>query len=65
MSGNQTTISGDDQAGCGNNTGPARDVGVASEIYREVSYNMDVLKGKGFWTKLLLKNQDAEHRWER
>ena len=64
-SGNQTTGSSDDQAGCGNNTGPAKDVGVASEIQREVWSNIDVFKGKGFWTKLLLKNQDAEHRWER
>ena len=64
-SGNQTTGSSDDQAGCGNNTGPAKDVGVASEIQIELWSNIDVFKGKGFWTKLLLKNQDAEHRWER
>ena len=33
--------------------------------YIEMSQMSNELEGKGFWTKLLLKNQDAEHRWNR
>ena len=33
--------------------------------YIEMSQISNELEGKGFWTKLLLKNQDAEHRWNR
>ena len=33
--------------------------------YIKMSQISNELEGKGFWTKLLLKNQDAEHRWNR